>query len=356
MFREAQHGNNMSQESTIKKCPACGTIAPSAVAKATSSLRASAHPCGAFLSHRKEVSYEIKNNCMLCPRGCGADRTAGEKGFCGESDTLRVGRAALHFWEEPCISGTRGSGTVFFAGCSLRCVYCQNHDLIRSGAGVPVTEQQLAAAFLNLEKQGAANINLVTPDHFIPMILPALRDAREAGLALPIVWNLSGYETLEQLHMIRDYADIYLTDLKYLDPDLAAAYSSAPDYPETAKAALAEMVCQKPALKYGDDGMLQEGVIVRHLLLPSHVNASKKVLSYLNETYGSRILLSIMNQYTPRPGIGDRCPELARRVTKREYRKLIDHAISIGIENAFIQEGQTALESFIPAFDGEGIC
>ena len=293
--------------------------------------------------------------CTLCPRNCGADRTAGEKGFCGEADTLRVGRAALHFWEEPCISGTVGSGTVFFAGCSLRCVYCQNHDLIRSGAGVPVTEQQLAAAFLNLQKKGAANINLVTPDHFIPRILPALQTARDSGLTLPIVWNLSGYETPGQLQMIEDYADIYLTDLKYLDPEPAAAYSSAPDYPETAKAALAEMVRQKPALKYNEDGMLREGVIVRHLLLPSHVNASKKVLSYLHETYGSRILLSIMNQYTPRPGIGDRFPELARRVTKREYQKLIDHALSIGIENAFIQEGGTALESYIPSFDGEGL-
>ena len=299
--------------------------------------------------------YDKLCRCTLCPRNCGADRTAGERGFCGETAALRVGRAALHFWEEPCISGTCGSGTVFFAGCSLRCVYCQNHELNRIGAGVPVTEQQLAAAFLNLQEKGAANINLVTPDHFIPQILPTLQTARDSGLLLPIVWNLSGYETIEQLQMIEDFADIYLTDLKYLDPELAAAYSSAPDYPETAKAAVAEMVRQKPVLKYDENGMLKEGVIVRHLLLPAHVNASKKVLSYLQETYGSRILISIMNQYTPRPGIGDRFPELGRRVTRREYQKLIDHAISIGIENAFIQEGETAQDSFIPAFDGEGI-
>jgi len=293
--------------------------------------------------------------CTLCPRRCMADRAAGKKGSCGESGTLRVGRAALHFWEEPCISGKTGSGTVFFAGCALRCVYCQNHDLIRSGAGIPVTEEQLARIFLDLEEKGAANINLVTPDHFIPQILPAIRRAEKSGLSVPIVWNLSGYETAEQLRMIEPYADIYLTDLKYLDPELAAKYSSAPDYPETAKAALAEMVRQKPLLKYDENGMLKEGVIVRHLLLPSHVNASKNVLSYLKETFGGQILLSIMNQYTPRPGIGSQFPELARRVTKREYERLIDHAVSIGIENAFIQEGQTALESFIPAFDGEGV-
>ena len=293
--------------------------------------------------------------CTLCPRRCRADRSAGKKGFCGETGTMRVGRAALHFWEEPCISGETGSGTVFFAGCALRCVYCQNHDLIRSGAGIPVTEQQLARIFLDLEAQHAANINLVTPDHFIPEILPAIQTARENGLSLPVVWNLSGYETVEQIRMTAPYADIYLADLKYLDPEPAAAYSSAPDYPETAKAALAEMVRLKPLLKYDDNGMLKEGVIVRHLLLPSHVNASKKVLTYLKETYGEQILISIMNQYTPRPGIDSQFPELARRVTKREYERLLDHALSIGIENAFIQEGQTALESFIPAFDGEGV-
>lgn len=293
--------------------------------------------------------------CVLCPRRCGAYREKGEKGFCGETAVLRAGRAALHLWEEPCLTGPRGSGTVFFTGCTLRCVYCQNHDLLRTGAGIAITEQRLAAVLLELEAKGASNINLVTPDHFIPRILPAIRDAREAGLSLPFVWNLSGYETVEQIRMIRDYVDIYLTDLKYLDSDLAARYSSAPDYPNTAKAALAEMVRHKPILKYDASGLLKEGVIVRHLLLPSHVKASKEVLRFLHETYHEQILLSIMNQYTPRSGIGDQYPELARRVTKREYDRLIDYAVSIGIENAFIQEGPTALESFIPAFDGEGI-
>ena len=295
------------------------------------------------------------HSCVLCPRKCYVDRASGQCGYCGENAELRVGRAALHFWEEPCISGTCGSGTVFFAGCSLRCVYCQNYDLIRSGGGVPVTEERLAAIFLELEKKGAANINLVTPDHFIPQILPALKSAKKEGLTLPVVWNLSGYETVAQLQMIEEFADIYLTDLKYLDADLASAYSSAPDYPETARAALAEMVRQQPVPVFDEAGMMKKGVIVRHLLLPGHVQASQKVLDYLYGTYGGRIYVSMMNQYTPRPGIADQFPELARRVTKREYEKLVDHALLLGMENAFIQEGGTAEESFIPAFDGEGV-
>ena len=261
----------------------------------------------------------------------------------------------LHFWEEPCISGTRGSGAVFFAGCALRCVYCQNHELIRSGAGTAVTAERLAAIFFELKEKGAANINLVTPDHFIPQILPAIHTAKRRGLDLPFVWNLSGYETVPVLKAIEDAADIYLTDFKYLSPETAARYSGAPDYPEVAKAALTEMVRQKPLLKYDDKEMLREGVIVRHLLLPGHVAGSRDVLRYLHDTCGDRILISILNQYTPRPGIGERFPELVRRVTKREYDQLVDYALSIGITNAFIQEGAAASESFIPAFDGEGV-
>ena len=294
-------------------------------------------------------------SCTLCPRQCRADRASGNPGFCGETDVIRVGRAMLHFWEEPCISGTRGSGAVFFAGCALRCVYCQNHELIRSGAGTAVTAERLAAIFFELKEKGAANINLVTPDHFIPQILPAIHTAKRRGLDLPFVWNLSGYETVPVLKAIEDAADIYLTDFKYLSPETAARYSGAPDYPDTAKAALTEMVRQKPLLKYDDKEMLREGVIVRHLLLPGHVAGSRDVLRYLHDTCGDRILISILNQYTPRPGIGERFPELARRVTKREYDRLVDYALSIGITNAFIQEGAAASESFIPAFDGEGV-
>ena len=294
-------------------------------------------------------------SCSFCPRNCRADRAGGKTGYCQETGVIRVGRAALHYWEEPCISGTSGSGTVFFAGCALRCVYCQNHDLIRSGAGFPVSAQRLQEIFFELKEKGAANINLVTPDHFIPQILPSVRTAQTAGLGLPFVWNLSGYEPPGQIRALEGAADIYLADYKYADSRLAERYSRAPDYPETAMTALAEMVRQKPEPRFDPNGMMQEGVIVRHLLLPSHVNASKEALRQLYATFGNHIYISILNQYTPRPGIGAFFPELARHVTKREYERLIDYALSLGIEQAFIQEGAAASESFIPAFDGEGV-
>ena len=293
--------------------------------------------------------------CAICPRNCRADRAGGKTGLCGETGVIRVGRAALHFWEEPCISGTAGSGTVFFAGCALRCVYCQNHDLLRAGAGIPVSAQRLQEIFFELKEKGAANINLVTPDHFIPQILPAVRSAKDAGIGLPFVWNLSGYETLEQVRVLEGAADIYLADFKYADAGLAGRYSHAPDYPETAMAAIAEMLRQRPEPRFGPDGMMREGVIVRHMLLPSHVLASKDALRRLYAAFGDRIYISILNQYTPRPGIEEQYPELARRVTKREYGRLVDYAISLGIENAFVQEGAAASESFIPDFNGEGV-
>ena len=289
--------------------------------------------------------------CLLCPRRCGVSRAEGKTGFCGETDTMRIGRTALHFWEEPCISGDTGSGTIFFTGCTLRCVYCQNYVLLRSGAGTPVTEEELVEKMLDLKEQGAANINFVTPDHFLPQIARAARSAKEAGLGIPLVFNISGYETVPMIRMLSGIADIYLTDLKYLDPYLAEKYSHAPDYPGAAKAALREMVTQQPAPVFDENGMMRRGVIVRFLLLPGHVREGRAVLSYLHETYGEQIYVSIMNQYTPRPGIEKDCRELARRVTKREYARLVDHALSIGMENAFIQEGETAKESFIPSFE-----
>ena len=301
------------------------------------------------------VIYYDPAACRICPRNCLADRAGGKTGLCGETNTIRVGRAALHFWEEPCISGTSGSGTVFFAGCALRCVYCQNHDLIRSGAGIPVSAQRLQDIFFELKEKGAANINLVTPDHFIPQILPVVMAAKKAGLGLPFVWNLSGYESLEQVRSLEGAADIYLADFKYADAALAERYSHAPDYPETALAAVMEMVRQRPEPRFDTVGMMQEGVIVRHLLLPSHVKASKEALRRLYAAFGDHIYISILNQYTPRPGIGEQFSELARRVTKREYARLVDYALSLGIANAFVQEGSTASESFIPAFNGEGV-
>ena len=294
------------------------------------------------------------NGCMLCPRECNADRKHGEHGICGVSGEGIMGaRAALHMWEEPCISGEMGSGTVFFSGCPLRCVYCQNYDLARAERGEYITTERLSEIFVELQEKGAANINLVTPTHYTQQIIEAIQKAREKGLHLPIVYNCSGYEKVETLCMLDGIVDIYLTDFKYMEAELAMRYSKAPDYPEVAKLALAEMVRQCPEAQFNEQGMMQQGVIVRHLLLPGHLKNAKSVVQYVYETYGDRVYLSLMNQYTPLPQVKD-YPEIYRRVTGAEYEKLVDYAIDLGVEHGFIQEGETAEESFIPTFDNEG--
>lgn len=295
-------------------------------------------------------------SCILCPRNCHADRSAGQRGFCGVTGTkIKCARAALHMWEEPCISGEKGSGTVFFSGCPLRCVYCQNREIARGEAGKEITPERLAEIFLELEEKGAANINLVTPTHYTPEIVWAVEKARELGLDLPVVYNCSGYEKVETLQMLEGIVDIYLTDFKYMEAETAKRYSHAPDYPQMAQAALAEMVRQTGGKAVFDrQGMMKRGVIVRHLLLPGHLKNAKAVVKYVYETYGNQVYLSLMNQYTPLPGM-ERWPELNRKVTRREYERLVDFAVDLGVENGFIQEGETAQESFIPAFDGEGV-
>ena len=257
-------------------------------------------------------------------------------------------------WEEPCISGSQGSGTVFFSGCPLRCVYCQNRDIARAGAGKEITVERLSEIFLELQEKGAANINLVTPTHYTPEIVKAVAEARDSGLTLPIVYNCGGYEKPETLRTLEGIVDIYLTDFKYMDAEAARRYSHAPDYPEIAKEALGEMVRQQPEPVFDEKGMMKKGVIVRHLLLPGHLKNAEAVVKYVYETYGNRVYLSLMNQYTPLPGM-EKWPEINRKVTRREYDRLLDYAVELGVENGFIQEGRTAEESFIPAFDCEGI-
>lgn len=293
--------------------------------------------------------------CTLCPRNCNVDREAGERGVCGVTGEGILGaRAALHMWEEPCISGECGSGTVFFSGCSLRCIYCQNYEIAHAETGKRITVERLSEIFLELAKKGAHNINLVTPTHYTPEIIRAVLRARACGLTLPIIYNCSGYEKVETLKMLEGIVDIYLTDFKYMEPDLAAKFSKAPDYPTIAKEALKEMVRQTGAPVFDENDLMKKGVIVRHLLLPNHLKNAKAVVQYVYETYGDQVYLSLMNQYTPLPQIRH-IPELNRKVTDREYEKLLDYAIDLGVEQAFIQEGETAEESFIPSFSCEGI-
>lgn len=323
-------------------------------------------------------------SCNLCPRKCSVDRAKGETGFCGQTERLRVARAALHMWEEPCISGTRGSGTVFFTGCGLKCVFCQNYAIAGGDVGKEISVDRLAEIFLELQEQGANNLNLVTAGHFAPQIVQALDRARAQGLALPVVYNTSSYEEVETLRMLEGYVDVYLPDLKYVDSGLSGRYSHAPDYFARAGAAIREMVRQAGEPEFvvesdvgpgpeaprrerkigveeyqrrseaGEPLIMTKGVIVRHLVLPGCAEDSKRVISYLLEEYGSRIFISIMNQYTPLPHVAA-YPELNRKVTPKEYEEVVDFALELGIENGFIQEGETAKESFIPAFDQSGV-
>lgn len=293
-------------------------------------------------------------NCLLCPRKCGINRRTGQTGVCGVSSEIKVARAALHYWEEPCISGKRGSGAVFFSGCSLHCVFCQNREISDGKEGKVISKERLSDIFIELADKGANNINLVTPGQYIPDIVWAVNDARSRGMKLPIIYNTSGYENMTELKLLEGIVDVYLPDFKYMDSTLSARYSRAKDYPSVAKQALSEMVRQQPDVVIDDaTGLIQKGVIVRQLLLPGHVNDAKAVLKYLYDTYHDHVYISMMSQFTP-IALED-YPEINRTVTKREYERLVDYALEIGITNAFIQEGDVAKDSFIPAFDCEGV-
>ena len=305
------------------------------------------------MTPEKITSY--MSDCILCPRRCHANRAAGQTGFCGQTAQLRAARAALHFWEEPCISGDCGSGTVFFSGCSLQCIFCQNHEIALGESGKVISVERLSQIFLELQEKGAANINLVTAGHFIPQVCRALELSKTHGLSIPIVYNTGGYEEVASLRLLEGLIDIWLPDLKYFSGDLSARYSSAPDYFQVATAAIAEMFRQSPTAVFDSKtGLMQRGIIVRHLMLPGQAADSKKILRYLHTTYGDAIYISIMNQYTPLAGVSE-IPELNRKVTPEEYRRVLDFADRIGIENGFMQEDGTAAESFIPPFDYEGI-
>jgi len=314
------------------------------------------------------------HHCMLCPRNCGADRAGGILGFCGSADRPAAARAALLAFEEPCLSVGAGSGAVFFTGCNLGCVFCQNAE-ISSGrrsdpegktAGTSLTSKQLEDIFLRLQEQGAVNINLVTPSHFVPALIPALENAKRRGLSVPVIYNTSAYEKVEAIRALEGLVNIYLPDLKFFDPQLSKAWCGAEDYFAVASEAIAEMVrqCPEPVFTDGshvfDEGdeetgkAMSSGVIVRHLCMPGQTEDTGNILRYLHERWGDRILISIMNQYTPMPrAAGD--PLLGRALTDKEYDEAVDLALEIGIENGFLQEGGTVSESFIPAFDGTGI-
>ncbi len=295
----------------------------------------------------------IPNSCTLCPRRCGADRTQ-RRGVCGADSRLTVARAALHFWEEPCISGEKGSGTVFFTGCSLGCCYCQNYKISQEGLGKEIPLSRLTEIFLEIQQKGAANLNLVTGTQWVPWIIEALDEAKAAGFSLPVVWNTSGYETVETLRMLEGYVDVWLSDVKYVSPELSGLYSKAPDYFEVCKKAVAEMLRQAPRPVFGPDGYLQKGVILRHLALPGSRKDSLAVLDYMASLPAGSFVPSLMSQYTPFYKAADYKP-LSRRISTWEYRQVIDHAIDLGLTEGYMQEKSSAKEEYTPPFDLEGV-
>ena len=303
---------------------------------------------------------QLPTHCTLCPRTCGADRAAGQTGLCGAGDTLRAARAALHHWEEPCLSGApeapTGSGTVFFSGCALGCCYCQNYGISQEGQGRPLTEARLAEIFLELQAKGAKNINLVTATQWLPWVLPALDSARRRGLRLPVVYNTGGYETVQTVQALAGYVDIWLTDFKYDSPALAAELSRAGNYPAVADRALRAMLRQTGAPVYDPEGYLRRGVIVRHLVLPGQAADSQAVLRRLATVRRQEevpFLLSLMSQFTPFYHAADH--GLGRRITSYEYRKVVDAALALGLTDGYMQEKSSAREEYTPPFDGEGL-
>jgi len=298
--------------------------------------------------------FKLLEKCELCPRDCKTNRLNGEIGFCGASDKIRIARASLHMWEEPCISGETGSGTIFFSFCNLKCVYCQNYNISTKNYGKEITINKLSEIMLELQEKGANNINLVTPTHYVPQIIEAIKIARRKKLTIPIVYNTSGYEKKETIKLLNGYIDIYLTDVKYFSDEYALKYSKAKNYFKYASESLDEMFKQVGTPIFNEDGIMTKGIIVRHLVLPNLVNDSKKIIKYLYNTYNDNIYISIMNQYTPLEHV-KKYSELNRTITQNEYDEIIDYALNLEIENAFIQEGETQKESFIPDFDNTGI-
>lgn len=306
------------------------------------------------ICYRGDGVVELLENCNLCPRNCGVNRLNGKSGFCGASDKVRVARAALHYWEEPCISGEVGSGTVFFSYCTLKCVFCQNYNISQCEYGKEITIERLAEIFIDLQDKGALNINLVTPTHYVVQIIEAIKLSRKHGLKLPIIYNSSGYEKVETIKLLKGYVDVYLPDLKYFNNKYSTKYSKATDYFRYAKEAINEMVNQAGEVEFDENGIVQKGVIIRHLMLPGLLFDSKKIIDYIYNKYGNKVYISIMNQYTPLENVKD-YPEINKRLNSKHYDAMIDYAVSIGIENGFIQEEGTDKESFIPLFNYEGV-
>ncbi|MDI3280427.1 MAG: radical SAM protein [Bacillota bacterium] len=303
---------------------------------------------------KSAVFHHLLKSCRLCPRRCGVDRLSGAVGACLAGLRPKLALAELHHWEEPCLSGTRGSGAVFFSHCSLRCLFCQNHAISQGGFGKEVTEERLSEIFLELEARGAHNINLVSPTHYLPQVAGALARARRQGLTLPVVYNSSGYEEVEALRHLEGLVDIYLPDCKYADDGLARRYSAAPSYFEAATSALQEMLRQVGTPALGRDGIMRRGLMIRHLVLPGHLENTRRVLAWIADHLPKEVYLSLMAQYTPLHRASE-VPELNRRLTPEEYEAAVSCALDLGLEHGYLQELEAAVETWVPRFDLRGV-
>jgi len=294
------------------------------------------------------------NSCKLCPRNCNVNRLKDELGFCKSGSNLSIARVSLHKWEEPCISGTKGSGTIFFSNCNLKCVFCQNHEISQEQIGKEISIKRLSEIFMEQQNREAHNINLVTPTHFVPQIIESIKLSRKNGLSIPILYNSNGYENVETIKSLEGYIDIYLPDLKYINNKFAEKYSMAQDYFKFASCAIDEMVSQAPNPVFNENGIMLKGVIIRHLMLPGLLFDSKKIVDYIYKKYGNNVYLSLMNQYTPMFNAA-KYPEINKPLNQKHYESLIDYCQNLGFKNAFIQEEGTAKESFVPHFDLSGV-
>lgn len=297
---------------------------------------------------------DLLAGCNLCPRNCNVNRLDNKLGFCLSGKNIKISRVSLHNWEEPCISGTKGSGTIFFSNCNLRCVFCQNHAISQEGFGKEVSIERLSEIFLEQQERGAHNINLVTPTHYVYQIIEAIKIAKKNGLSIPILYNSNGYENAQTIKMLKGYIDVYLPDLKYFNDKFAIKYSKAPNYFMVASKAISEMVSQVGAPIFDENNLIQKGVIIRHLMLPGLLFDSKKVIDYIYNTFGDSVYISIMNQYTPMYN-AEKYPEINKPLNPKHYDALIDYSLSIGVKNGFVQETGTNSKDFVPEFDLRGV-
>lgn len=293
-------------------------------------------------------------NCELCPRKCRANRTNGQLGYCGADNSIRLARAALHHWEEPCISGTKGSGAVFFTFCNLGCLFCQNFMVSRGETGRIVSEERLAQIFLKLQSQGAHNLNLITPTHYLPDIIPALNLAKTKGFNLPVVYNSGGYESIETIEMLQEIVDVFLPDLKFASTATAKEFVNAPDYFSVATAAIKKMAALIGSCKLDRQGLMKRGLIVRHLVLPGKLEESRTILKWIKDELPEWVMVSLMGQYLPM-GHAVNHPELGRKLTVAEYEATVDYLYELGLENGYVQDISAAAEEFIPEFDLTGV-